>query len=928
MKKYQGGGLMPRLSYNAPVPMYLGAPVDELKGTLDVLQNRYDSAQFAMAKTGDALANIASIPGSKDNAYVQQKIQEYEKMREEFSKKALEDPSVMHDALRMSQSFFSDPKFKTIQNSYEGYLNFNKIKQQLIAQGNYQDGLDPDITGWDSETMGVFNMAPTQWVDPKTFINENINNIEFDEDEYGNQYIDKTKIFNRAVQTYEQFLEHPSGKNWIKVQEKNLGRKMSDQEKEEAAFSYLNKEYSEILFRKGNMAKTGKGSSGKSSTSGSDEESTSIEEDNFSYNGGNVKLPNANRSPEQVIEDVNTKPEVYSKKLEDLETRYERTGNEKDGYRYWENGYDVTEEHDNEASNYRFQRDLAVTRKENFVAKQKENGKNYCIEIGEDGMPSDPSVFDTYNEAKQKVINDLWHGFSEEEKSGIVTKKVANKLNPSNYQSMEVPDPDHFTPEMRAKVEKATLDRIVAENGDRRLVEFVRARNEYINSELNPFMSSSDEIIVLTSGKDNDLLASKNQGSERLEQALEIMKTNVEAIDPATGERNGVIAALKNDGKEYKGGQLKINAQSKLKVITIGYNPLVNENGGYYVRAQVSTPDQNGDYLPSGEVILYDQPGQTGVSGAIHQYLGNDRIIMATAGPIEAAMQTGVNTVKRNFGQMFGNMEETSPINGVDVTFDKLSNGFGFTFTEEDGSVFRKKGFKSILQAMEYIHDEIFVPQYEKGLNEKSDMSTEDFNAEQQFRKLMGYDTPSGETQEEDEQSYDNPNYQSNSDPEWYKKYSKVDNDKKQTLEFAAKELEIDPAHLAQLIDFESGRTWDPAVKNKAGSGATGLIQFMPETAKRLGITTDELEEMDFNEQMEYVIKYVKMVERDTGIDIKSAGDIAMSIFFPAAVGKPNDWSIVDWYRRNKPGSVEKFITQNPGIETRGDYLKKAGIQS
>ena len=106
MKRYQGGGLMPRFSYNAPVPMYLGAPVDELKGTLDVLQNRYDSAQFAMAKTGDALANIASIPGSKDNAYVQQKIQEYEKMREEFSKKALEDPSVMHDALRMSQSFF------------------------------------------------------------------------------------------------------------------------------------------------------------------------------------------------------------------------------------------------------------------------------------------------------------------------------------------------------------------------------------------------------------------------------------------------------------------------------------------------------------------------------------------------------------------------------------------------------------------------------------------------------------------------------------------------------------------------------------------------------------------------------------------------------------------------------------------------------
>ena len=72
MKKYQGGGLMPNLSYNNPVPMYLGAPTDELKGTLDTLQNRYDGAQMAMAKGLDILTNIQAAPGSEDERYLQQ----------------------------------------------------------------------------------------------------------------------------------------------------------------------------------------------------------------------------------------------------------------------------------------------------------------------------------------------------------------------------------------------------------------------------------------------------------------------------------------------------------------------------------------------------------------------------------------------------------------------------------------------------------------------------------------------------------------------------------------------------------------------------------------------------------------------------------------------------------------------------------------
>ena len=44
---------------------------------------------------------------------------------------------------------------------------------------------------------------------------------------------------------------------------------------------------------------------------------------------------------------------------------------------------------------------------------------------------------------------------------------------------------------------------------------------------------------------------------------------------------------------------------------------------------------------------------------------------------------------------------------------------------------------------------------------------------------------------------------------------------------------------------------------NAAGSGATGLIQFMPNTAEGLGTSTGELAGMSRARQMHYVEKYL-----------------------------------------------------------------------
>ena len=44
--------------------------------------------------------------------------------------------------------------------------------------------------------------------------------------------------------------------------------------------------------------------------------------------------------------------------------------------------------------------------------------------------------------------------------------------------------------------------------------------------------------------------------------------------------------------------------------------------------------------------------------------------------------------------------------------------------------------------------------------------------------------------------------------------------------------LGISEADLMAVMSFETGGTFNPNIRNAAGSGATGLIQFMPSTAR------------------------------------------------------------------------------------------------
>lgn len=100
-------------------------------------------------------------------------------------------------------------------------------------------------------------------------------------------------------------------------------------------------------------------------------------------------------------------------------------------------------------------------------------------------------------------------------------------------------------------------------------------------------------------------------------------------------------------------------------------------------------------------------------------------------------------------------------------------------------------------------------------------------------------------------------------------------------------DLEIDPNWLMLTMWFETAGTLNHRIVNKI-SGATGLIQFMPSTAKQLGITTEQLRNMTNVEQLDYVHKYLKPYKGK----MKNWLDVYCAVFWPAAIGKSDDYVI------------------------------------
>lgn len=115
-----------------------------------------------------------------------------------------------------------------------------------------------------------------------------------------------------------------------------------------------------------------------------------------------------------------------------------------------------------------------------------------------------------------------------------------------------------------------------------------------------------------------------------------------------------------------------------------------------------------------------------------------------------------------------------------------------------------------------------------------------------------------------------------------------------------ASKLDTIPHNLMVVMNNESGLRAD--IKNPTSS-ASGLIQFMEATAKGLGTTTAELRKMSNVAQLDYVYKYLKPFAGK----LKSASDVYLSIFYPLALYKDDNWEFPEWaVKANKIFDINK----------------------
>lgn len=159
------------------------------------------------------------------------------------------------------------------------------------------------------------------------------------------------------------------------------------------------------------------------------------------------------------------------------------------------------------------------------------------------------------------------------------------------------------------------------------------------------------------------------------------------------------------------------------------------------------------------------------------------------------------------------------------------------------------------------------------------------------------------------------------------------------SVRWIGSELGLDPNDLMDCMAWESDETFSPSIVNKAGSGATGLIQFMPATALPYFWTAEQIKAMTPEqraangraatarlaklsavEQLNYVYRYFRPWKGR----LLNLGDVYMAILWPGGVGKPD--AFVLWEKGQRPTTYR----QNAGLDvnrdgaiTRGECLTK-----
>ena len=134
-------------------------------------------------------------------------------------------------------------------------------------------------------------------------------------------------------------------------------------------------------------------------------------------------------------------------------------------------------------------------------------------------------------------------------------------------------------------------------------------------------------------------------------------------------------------------------------------------------------------------------------------------------------------------------------------------------------------------------------------------------------------------------------------------KKNKFYNENKVAVDDLASYLGVSAEDVLVIIGSES--SFDPTAVNENG-GATGLIQFMPNTAKGLGVTTDEIKNMSVAEQLDLAKRFYAPYKDK----INNVTDMYMATFYPAALYEDDP----SYKIGTKDNTVDSVYNQNPGI--------------
>jgi hypothetical protein len=123
----------------------------------------------------------------------------------------------------------------------------------------------------------------------------------------------------------------------------------------------------------------------------------------------------------------------------------------------------------------------------------------------------------------------------------------------------------------------------------------------------------------------------------------------------------------------------------------------------------------------------------------------------------------------------------------------------------------------------------------------------------------------------------------------------------------------LDPSIPMAVMAFESGLTFRADVRNGAGSGAVGLLQFMPVIAASLGTSTASLAAMSAEQQLDFVAAF--FLQPYYRGRLKTLEDAYMAVLWPGAIGKPVEAVLFDKADPAHP----KLYVQNAGLDFNHD---------